>query len=133
MTIWIDIAALDDIPQRGARCVDTPAGKMVGRNPRDMREGDEAILFVRPERMQPANGAADHNVVESPVSHQEFEGAFVNVFLEPVQGRTVMVQTTNAGAGNSNGNGYSWQSGAAARITFRPEDAVVLPQSEDVS
>ncbi len=115
----------------GRAAIDTPAGKMVGRNPRDLREGDEAILFVRPERMQPADGAADHNIVESPVSHQEFEGAFVNVFLEPVQGRTIVVQTTNAGTGNSNGT--PWQPGATARITFRPEDAVVLPQSEDVS
>jgi spermidine/putrescine transport system ATP-binding protein len=83
--------------------------------------------------MQLANGAADHNVVESPVSHQEFEGAFVNVFLEPVQGRTIVVQTTNAGSGTGNSNGTPWQPGTTARITFRPEDAVVLPQSEDVS
>lgn len=117
----------------GRAAIDTSAGKMVGRNPRDLREGDEAVLFVRPERMQPANGAADHNVVESPVSHQEFEGAFVNVFLEPVQGRTIVVQTANAGNGGANGSGNPWQPGAAARITFRPEDAVVLPQSEDVS
>ncbi|GEO40820.1 spermidine/putrescine ABC transporter ATP-binding protein [Skermanella aerolata] len=117
----------------GRAAIDTPAGKMVGRNPRDLREGDEAILFVRPERMVPADGAADHNIVESPVSHQEFEGAFVNVFLEPVQGRTIVVQTTNAGTSNSNGAGNPWQPGATTRITFRPEDAVVLPQSEDVS
>jgi len=67
------------------------------------------------------------------VSHQEFEGAFVNVFLEPVQGRTIVVQTTNAGSSNSNGSGNPWQPGTTARITFRPEDAVVLPQSDDVS
>jgi spermidine/putrescine transport system ATP-binding protein len=117
----------------GRAAIDTSAGKMVGRNPRDLREGDEAVLFVRPERMQPADGTADHNIVQSPVSHQEFEGAFVNVFLEPVQGRTIVVQTTNAGSGSANGSGNPWQPGTTARITFRPEDAVVLPQSEDVS
>jgi spermidine/putrescine transport system ATP-binding protein len=117
----------------GRAAIDTPAGKMVGRNPRGLREGDEAVLFVRPERMQPANGGADHNIVESQVTHQEFEGAFVNVFLQPVQGRTIVVQTTNAGTGTGTGNGTPWQPGATARITFRPEDAVVLPQSEDVS
>lgn len=28
MSIWIDIGALDDLPFRGARCVQTPTGKV---------------------------------------------------------------------------------------------------------
>ncbi|EWY42635.1 ABC transporter ATP-binding protein [Skermanella stibiiresistens SB22] len=110
----------------GRAAIDTPAGKMIGRNPRDLREGDQAILFVRPERVRAADGAAENNVIDSRVSHQEFEGAFVNIFLEPVQGRPIVFQTANAG------NGPGWEEGAAARVSFRPEDAVVLPPSDDI-
>jgi spermidine/putrescine transport system ATP-binding protein len=116
----------------GRAAIGTPAGKMIGRNPRSLREGDEAILFVRPERMRtsadaPDHNIADHNIIESPVTHQEFEGPFVNVFLEAVQGRPIVVQTANAG------NGQGWQPGMAVRVSFRPEDAVVLPRSDDLS
>ena len=98
----------------GRAAIETPSGKMIGRNPRDLREGDEAILFVRPERMRPADGTADHNIIESPVSHQEFEGAFVNVFLEPVQGRTIVVQTANAGNGNRMAGSRARRRGSAS-------------------
>ena len=113
----------------GRAAIETPAGKLIGRNPRDLREGDQAILFVRPERVRADDGTAENNLIRTRVSHQDFEGAFVNIFLEPVQERPILFQTANTG----NGTGPRWQPGAEAAVSFRPEDAVVLPPSDDAA
>ncbi|WP_158047534.1 ABC transporter ATP-binding protein [Skermanella pratensis] len=110
----------------GRAAIETPAGKLIGRNPRDLREGDQAILFVRPERVRADDGTAENNLIRTRVSHQDFEGAFVNIFLEPVQERPILFQTANTG-----GNNHAWRPGAEAAVSFRPEDAVVLPPSDD--
>lgn len=44
MTIWIDIGALDDLPLRGSRCVQTPTGK-VGI----FRTADDRVFAIRNE------------------------------------------------------------------------------------
>lgn len=44
MSIWIDIGALDDLPLRGSRCVQTPTGK-VGV----FRTADDRIFAIRNE------------------------------------------------------------------------------------
>ncbi|UEM20666.1 ABC transporter ATP-binding protein [Skermanella mucosa] len=112
----------------GRAAIETPAGKLIGRNPRDLREGDQAILFVRPERVRADDGTAENNLIRTRVSHQDFEGAFVNIFLEPVQERPILFQTANTGGGN-----HAWRPGAEAAVSFRPEDAVVLPPSDDAA
>ena len=42
MSIWIDIGALDDLPLRGSRCVQTPTGK-IGV----FRTADDRIFAIR--------------------------------------------------------------------------------------
>ncbi len=44
MSIWIDIGALDDLPLRGSRCVQTPTGK-IGV----FRTADDRIFAIRNE------------------------------------------------------------------------------------
>ena len=44
MSIWIDIGALDDLPLRGSRCVQTPAGK-IGV----FRTADDRVFAIRNE------------------------------------------------------------------------------------
>ena len=44
MSIWIDIGALDDLPLRGSRCVQTPEGK-VGI----FRTADDRVFAIRNE------------------------------------------------------------------------------------
>ena len=44
MSIWIDIGALDDLPLRGSRCVQTPTGK-VGV----FRTADDRVFAIRNE------------------------------------------------------------------------------------
>ena len=44
MSIWIDIGALDDLPLRGSRCVQSPTGK-IGV----FRTADDRIFAIRNE------------------------------------------------------------------------------------
>ena len=44
MSIWIDIGALDDLPRRGSRCVQTPTGK-IGV----FRTADDRVFALRNE------------------------------------------------------------------------------------
>ncbi|CAA9385337.1 MAG: Nitrite reductase [NAD(P)H] small subunit [uncultured Rubellimicrobium sp.] len=44
MSIWIDIGAVDDLPLRGSRCVQTPTGK-VGV----FRTADDRVFAIRNE------------------------------------------------------------------------------------
>ena len=44
MSIWIDIGALDDLPLRGSRCVQTPTGR-IGV----FRTADDRIFAIRNE------------------------------------------------------------------------------------
>ncbi len=44
MSIWIDIGALDDLPLRGSRCVQTPTGK-IGV----FRTADDRVFAIRNE------------------------------------------------------------------------------------
>ena len=99
--------------------LDTPFGRLIGRNPRALRPGDRATLFVRPERVM-AGGSAGNvadNVLESRVTHRDFEGAFINAFLEG----DIVVQVPHLG------DEPALTPGQPARIAFRAEDAVVLP------
>ncbi|MDQ2105746.1 ABC transporter ATP-binding protein [Azospirillum isscasi] len=101
----------------GRAALDTPYGRLVGRNPRRLRPGDRATLFVRPERM--AAGAGAENALEARVTHRDFEGAFINAFLEG----DITVQVPHLG------DEPPLTPGEPARIAFRAEDAVILPDA----
>ncbi|WP_029010740.1 ABC transporter ATP-binding protein [Azospirillum halopraeferens] len=105
----------------GRAAVDTPFGRLLGRNPRGLKAGDRAILFVRPERLAVAPDGTADNRVEARVSHRDFEGAFVNAFLTGAGDRRIVVQMPHLGSEPA------FVPGAAATLTFRPADAVVLP------
>ncbi len=98
----------------GWAVLDTGHGRLRGRNPRNLAVGDRATLFVRPERL--ALGQ-DENALEARVTHRDFEGAFVNAFLEG--GLTVQVPHL--------GREPAFVPGEAARLGFRADDAVALP------
>ncbi|MCG5242723.1 ABC transporter ATP-binding protein [Azospirillum doebereinerae] len=98
----------------GWAVLDTGFGRFRGRNPRNLAAGDRATLFVRPERL--ALGQAE-NPLEARVTHRDFEGAFVNAFLEG--GLTVQVPHL--------GQEPAFIPGEPARLGFRAADAVALP------
>jgi spermidine/putrescine transport system ATP-binding protein len=98
----------------GWAVLDTAFGRLRGRNPRGLAAGDRATLFVRPERLAP--GESD-NSLSARVSHSDFEGAFVNAFLDG--GLTVQMPHL--------GQEPAFLPGETVRLGFRATDAVVLP------
>ncbi|MBP2301906.1 ABC transporter ATP-binding protein [Azospirillum picis] len=102
----------------GWAVLDTGFGRLRGRNPRRLAPGDHATLFVRPERL--SLGWSENtlnNVLDARVSHRDFEGAFVNAFLDG--GLTVQVPHL--------GQEPAFVPGETVRLGFRAEDAVALP------
>jgi spermidine/putrescine transport system ATP-binding protein len=110
----------------GTAQIETAIGPLRGRNAAALSEGDEAILFVRPERLRLATAdvrSAD-NFIESEVSNANFEGAFAHVFLAGAGNRDIILHAPN------DGSTPIPPQGAPAKIRFAPQDAVVLPKGE---
>ncbi len=103
----------------GMAALDTPAGRLLGRNPRGLGVGDRAALFIRPERL--AVDGDGPNRLTARVSHRDFEGSFVNAFLTGPTG-TLMVQIPHRGQSDP-----PLVPDTDATLTFRPQDAVALP------
>jgi spermidine/putrescine transport system ATP-binding protein len=103
--------------------VETAFGRLVGRNPRNLAVGDEAFVFVRPERLRlaPAGGPGE-NAIASTVLGEMFEGITVNISLANPSGRPITVTMSNDGAVPS------FAAGARLAAYFGSDHATVLPQ-----
>ena len=84
--------------------VDTPSGSIRARNAKrngayQLRVGDDAYVFVRPESLKFVNGAAFDNQISATIKQREFEGNFWKVFFD-VKGaqRTFKLSMVNDGA-----------------------------------
>jgi spermidine/putrescine transport system ATP-binding protein len=106
----------------GSALVETPLGRLRGRNARGLCQGDEAILFVRPERLAHAEGEGE-NAIETAVVDAAFEGNFVSFRLAGDGGRDILMSAVNNGA-------VMPPPGTRLRIRFAPDDAVVLPKGD---
>ena len=102
--------------------VDTPVGRILGRNPNALELGSSAMVFVRPEHVGLAdrmNGHAHGNQLTAEVERRDLEGPFVNVFMRAGE-RQIAMHLTNTGAAGRDLTGEQ-------RIGFACENAVVLP------
>ncbi|MFO1047496.1 MAG: ABC transporter ATP-binding protein [Geminicoccaceae bacterium] len=108
--------------QNGSAKVSTAFGPMVGSNPLGLAVGEEALLFVRPERMRlsPPDGEAG-NTVASKVAGQMFEGVLVHLSLLGDDGTPVTVTLSN------DGHTPHLAPGAPLQVYFAPSHASVLP------
>jgi spermidine/putrescine transport system ATP-binding protein len=107
--------------------LDTPIGRLRGSNGSGLRIGEEAVLFVRPERLSlvdNGNSGGHGNLIETGVSHASFEGSFAHIFLHGVDGREIVVNAVNDGAMPD------LPSGERVRVSFAAADAVVLPRGD---
>jgi spermidine/putrescine transport system ATP-binding protein len=108
----------------GAALVETPFGRLRGRNRNALKAGDEAILFVRPEAFTLGPGAPEATI-ESPVLNVAFEGNMSHIFLQGAgqgAGRRNIILTVGRG-----GTTPLPRQGETARVGFDPRVAVVLP------
>jgi spermidine/putrescine transport system ATP-binding protein len=96
-----------------------------GSNRDGLSAGDEAMMFVRPERMviAPGDGPENSNRFRARLVRRDLEGPFVNLFLVGPQGEEIVVHMTN--------DRDDWRSleGEVA-VGFAPEDALVLRAGE---
>jgi spermidine/putrescine transport system ATP-binding protein len=82
----------------GEAQIETAFGRLTGLNPRGLKAGDEALLFVRPERLrlQPPGGGF-YNTIGSTVLGEVFEGILVNISLANPTGAPVTLTVSNDG------------------------------------
>ena len=96
--------------------IDTALGRFRARNPHDLAQGAEAMLFVRPEAMR--LGCAE-NGLAARLQRRDLEGAFLNLFFD-AQGVEIAVHVTNDGQ-------VQIPADEAAEIGFHSASAVILP------
>ena len=60
--------------------VETPFGPLRGRNPKNLKVGGKAVLFIRPESLRLGKGEKD-TMLESKVLSVAFEGNVTHVFM----------------------------------------------------
>lgn len=120
------VSKLDD----GMALVDTPLGPLLGRNPTGLAEGDEAILFVRPESVgfQPKKKAEQFdNALTAQLIRRDLEGAFINLHMQSGSdggAQAISMQLTNTGAP------LNVSLEASNEIGFACQSAIVLPKGQ---
>ena len=111
--------------ERGMAAVDTPVGKLVGLNRHGLAQGDEAILLVRPERVQllrSRRGKGPANQIEAQIERRDLEGPFVNLHARTA-GLPISVHMTNDSGLPSDLTGTH-------RLGFASDDALVMRSGE---
>jgi spermidine/putrescine transport system ATP-binding protein len=103
--------------------IDTAFGHLRGRNPKGVKEGEKAILFVRPESLRLGKNGSD-STISSTVLNVAFEGNASHIFLKgPAKkditltvGRLERVEIPDQGA--------------AASVSYQPELGLILPEGK---
>lgn len=103
--------------------VETGFGQLRGRNPRGVRQGAKAILFVRPESLRLLAGAA-HTTFTSTVKSVAFEGNMTHVFLEGAGKKDITVTV-----GRNSGTSIPEQ-GSSTVVSYDAELGLVLPDGK---
>lgn len=109
--------------QNGYAIIETSLGKLFGQNAHNLTEGDEAILFVRPERMQLQESSQGiQNTMNAKLERRDLEGPFINLHMRTGD-QSVAVHVTNTDDSHYlNLDEHS--------LWFSAEDAVVMAQGE---
>jgi spermidine/putrescine transport system ATP-binding protein len=106
----------------GYAVVATTFGPLRGANNRGLNEGDDAILFVRPESLHLADGQEDvDNLFESDALKAEFEGSFAHLFLRGETEKAIRLAIAN------DGNVPKVDPGERVKVHFSADRAVALP------
>jgi len=106
----------------GYAVVSTAFGPLRGTNNRGLNEGDDAILFVRPESLHLADGQEDvDNLFESDALKAEFEGSFAHLFLRGETEKSIRLALAN------DGNVPKVDPGERVKVHFSANRAVALP------
>ncbi len=108
---------------RDEATVETAFGPLRGRNPKGLKPGDKAILFVRPESFQPVKGEKD-TTLEANVLSVAFEGNVTHVYLKGVGKKDITLTV-----GRHGGMAIPAQ-GSKAAISYGAAQGLVLPDGK---
>jgi spermidine/putrescine transport system ATP-binding protein len=103
--------------------LETPFGRLAGLNPHKLAVGEEAFLFVRPERLRllpPAGGAS--NTIDVSVIGEVFEGTAIVLTLANAAGVPVTLTLAN------DGDARMLEVGSRVKAHFATASATVLPK-----
>jgi spermidine/putrescine transport system ATP-binding protein len=101
--------------------IETSFGSLRGNNPHNLKQGDTATLFVRPELLRLGKQNAD-NTLTTEVLNVAFEGNATHLFLKG-SGKKDMVLTLGR-----HGAETIPSSGQTTSVSYNPDHAIVLPQ-----
>ncbi len=107
----------------GAAVVDTPFGPLAGKNPKGLKKGDKAILFVRPESLKLGKGDAATSF-SSTVESVAFEGNMTHVFLKGATKKDITVTVGRHGGAKIPGQGEK------AAVHYDEAYGLVLPEGK---
>src|SRR5215510_6899882 len=107
----------------GSALIETKFGQLRGRNPHGLKQGDKAILFVRPESIKLGQGAAD-TTLSSAVKSVAFEGNMTHVFLEGAGKKDITVTVGRHGAADIP------EQGEQATISYDARYGLALPEGK---
>ena len=103
--------------------LETAFGQLRGGNPKGLKVGDKAILFVRPESISLGKGAADATI-SSQVLNVAFEGNVSHIFMKGAGKKDLTVTVGRHGGAEVPGKGTK------AAVNYDPGYAVVLPEGK---
>ncbi len=111
----------------GYAIIDTPSGSLRARNAQhngeyQLKPGDDAFMFIRPESLKFVNGTTYDNQISARVVQHEFEGSFWQVFFD-VEGtrRTIKLSMVN------DGGSVGHEKNTEAQLGFSADKAVATP------
>lgn len=109
----------------GIARIETEEGNFLGRNPKQLRPGDAAVLFVRPEQM--SVGARGSNSLEVALDQRALEGAFVTYHCVTKVGKAISLHRTNDGVRAASDMAGKFEVG------FATDAALILPAKQSQS
>ncbi len=102
--------------------IETPLGSLRGRNPKGLKAGDRAILFVRPESLQLGKGGAD-TTLSRPVRSVAFEGNMTHIYMEGLGKKDIALTVGRHDGAKMPGKGTK------AEIHYEATAGLVLPET----
>ncbi len=109
--------------ESGIAVIDTKYGKLRGRNPQNLVVGNEAILFVRPEKTHVQSvGIKSENIVNVNYERRDLEGPFVNLHF--------LRDSDNFSVHKTNVDLTAYSADDQCVIGFDAESAMILPVGE---
>jgi spermidine/putrescine transport system ATP-binding protein len=103
--------------------VETRFGRLRGRNPRGLKQGDKAILFVRPESLRLGAGGAD-TTLSSVVKSVAFEGNMTHVYVQGAGKKDITITV-----GRQNTTSIP-QQGQTASVSYEAALGLALPEGQ---